>query len=88
MLDEGSISGVIHSDQLLLFKSPLSSPLLRVSIGSDCSFEEFFHWSSGRTLGGLVLEAPFLDIHQALLTHWLSLVIELMLFFPLESRSS
>jgi len=28
----------------------------------------------GKSLAGLVMEAPFLNIHQALLTHWFSLV--------------
>ena len=38
----------------------------------------FFHiyskFSLGKTLGGIVMEAPFLNVHQALLTHWFSLV--------------
>lgn len=29
---------------------------------------------SDKNLGGIVMEAPFLNVHQALLTHWISLV--------------
>ena len=45
-----------------------------------------FFWnplfSKGKSLGGIIMEAPFLNIHQALLTHWFSLVR-----IPLKSPS-
>lgn len=37
-------------------------------------FIEFFYL--GKTLAGIVMEAPFINIHQALQTHYFALVSE------------
>lgn len=39
-----------------------------------------FSFLLDKNLGGLVMEAPFMNIHQALLTHWFSLV-NIVFFF-------
>lgn len=36
--------------------------------------EFIFLFILDKNLGGIIMEAPFLNIHQALLTHWFSLV--------------
>ena len=44
------------------------------SIGSTIACQLATQLVDDKTLGGIIMEAPFLNVHQALLTHWFSLV--------------
>ncbi len=45
-----------------------------MKVGFFLSLFNVTFFLKGKSLAGLVMEAPFLNIHQALLTHWFSLV--------------